>query len=471
MKLKTYLFFNTGKGLGKNENGIRIPVKLMTNQNKTGIGYDEHKPWWDRVYNDTVKNIKTECNDGKFSLMSVTDTATSKTNYQNFWKKSETLSPSEQIIFGTCSDSENLCEETSECMINQKTELCYNKTMHEPTEHNFTSNGKLERIAQQDALYLNTNPLLSDSIVHQKNDIDRNEKSDIKNIVLSKEIAKHKDKISTLMELSILEKSVIRHLEKNNNRMQNYLDMKKKVGAQRMKKDKYKKEKKNLKKMMSLYNSMTSDALGSTNEVKITGGLFYQHTRLIQDKLLKIKKKSINQTSDILPDVKLLGLERKREKGKDSIEHKVDQSLKMGTVIDNKADESFKKDWTIVDFAKTDKERENFDCKAIFPSKAAIDRRFEKEKAKNKYNNPIEEINRDFCCLSLKKKRTKKNLRPPSKGIMKITEKLRSEALANELNSAIQKLTIFQINSTDKLNANTVKEKFVVPTQTHFMPV
>ncbi|XP_018053657.1 PREDICTED: G patch domain-containing protein 4 [Atta colombica] len=478
-----------GKGLGKNENGITEPVKLATNQNKAGIGYDENKPWWNSLYDDTIKNIKVESNGEEFSLMTIANAATSKTNRHNFWKKSVTLSPFyfDHEIFENCSDS----EKTYAYMMNQKVGF-FNKIMHEPMEYNFTSNGKLERIAQQDALYLNTNPLLSDAMINQKNDIvDKNAKSDIeenkcetinasilqcfedtKDFVLSKTAKKkRKKKLHKLIQqLSTCS------LEENNNQRQNYLDMKlKKIETPKMKKDKHMEERKNFKKIVSLYNSITSDNTTSsnTNEVKVTGGLFFQHTKLIQDKLFsKIKRKSIDQTSDILSDVKLLGSGR-CEKGKDSTEHKVDQSLKVENVVDNKADESFKKDWIIIDVAtKTDKERENFDCKANLLPKAT-DRIFKhdisKVEAKNKYNNPVEEINRDFYFLSLNKIQKKKNLRPPSKGIKKIAEKLKGEALANELNSAIKNLTIFSI--TDKLNANTVKKKLVVPTQTHRMPV
>ncbi|KYN13477.1 PREDICTED: G patch domain-containing protein 4 [Trachymyrmex cornetzi] len=443
-----------GEGLGKNKNGITEPIKLATNQNKAGIGYDEYKPWWDRLFNDTVKNIKVELNaNGKEFSLKTGNMATALTDFPgyNLWKKSVTNPYLEHKVFGTCSDSENLSEKTCAHMIDQKVGLRCNKTMHESTEHNFTSNGKLERIAQQDALYLNTNPLLSDALVDQKNDIaDSNAESDIeenkretinasilqcledtKDFVLSKTTKKmHKKKLHKLIqELNTC------NLEENNNQRQDYLDMKlKKIRTQRMKKDMEEsknlkkivslyqdmEERKNFKTLVSLYNSMTYDASNSTSEEKITGGnLFFQHTKMTQDKLLsKVKRKSTDQTSDILRDVKLL---ERCEKKKDS-----------------KA------------------------VNSLFEHIGKVD-------ARNKYNKSVEEINRNFYFLNLNKIQKKKNLRPPSKEIKKIAEKLKGEALANELNSTIKNLTIFGI--TDKSNANTAKKKLVVPTQTHLTPV
>ncbi|EGI70835.1 PREDICTED: G patch domain-containing protein 4 [Acromyrmex echinatior] len=488
-----------GKGLGKNENGITEPIKLATNQNKAGIGYDEYKPWWDRLYDDTIKNIKVELNDKEFSLMKNLNktAATSKTNCHNFCEnfKGPRIFDYKMNMFRTCSDSENLFKKIHTNMFNQKVGLHHNKAMLEPTEHNF-SNGKSKRIAQQDALYLNTDPLLSDAMIDQKNDIaDRNAKSDIeenkygrvsmmqyfgktKDFVLSKTAKKkNRKKLHKLIEqLSTCS------LEENNNQKQNFLDMKlKKLESQKMKKDKHMEKKKNLKKILSLYNSMKSDASSSTSQAKITEDLLFQHTnlkKLIQDELFSmVKRKSIDQTSDdILLEVKLddILFESERcEKEKDSTEHKVDQSLKMENVVDNKADESFKKDWVIIDVAtKTDKERENFDCKAILPNKTT-DRICKHDISKiAKYNNPEGKINHDFYFLNLNKIQKKKNLRPPSKGIRKIVEKLKDEALANELNSAIKNLTIFDVEKLPfKINANTIEKKLVVPTQTHRMPV
>jgi len=58
-QLKKY-GWTEGKGLGKNETGITKAINLVANQNKAGIGYDGNVPWWESLYDNTIKTIQID---------------------------------------------------------------------------------------------------------------------------------------------------------------------------------------------------------------------------------------------------------------------------------------------------------------------------------------------------------------------------------------------------------------------------
>lgn len=113
-----------------------------------GIGYDERKPWWEKLFNDATKNIKIELHGDEVSL-SVNDKDSSpfrselceKTVLLKNWHSKQKFVQPESIFTKTCS-----------LAVNQEINaVCSDKTMG----HNLILSGKLERIAEQDRILLN----------------------------------------------------------------------------------------------------------------------------------------------------------------------------------------------------------------------------------------------------------------------------------------------------------------------------
>ncbi|XP_011880773.1 PREDICTED: uncharacterized protein LOC105569174 [Vollenhovia emeryi] len=130
-----------GKGLGKDENGITKPVRLATNQNKAGLGYNETDPWRE-LYDKTIKAIKIESGNNTASL-SVDSTKNAlcfgreKTVLPKFRK-----SPSFVEL--------RLEKYTDEYAFPPKLNPEQRKTMR----RDLASSGKLKRIAEQDRKFL-----------------------------------------------------------------------------------------------------------------------------------------------------------------------------------------------------------------------------------------------------------------------------------------------------------------------------
>lgn len=62
----------SGKGLGKNENGISEALKPKLKRSVSGVGHDlaadftEH--WWNNLYNKAAKNVEVLCLCENFSI-------------------------------------------------------------------------------------------------------------------------------------------------------------------------------------------------------------------------------------------------------------------------------------------------------------------------------------------------------------------------------------------------------------------
>lgn len=166
------LFFDTGKGLGKNEDGIIQPLKPELKLDTAGIGHKEtlKDEWWEN-YNKAVKNIIVTSHNGKVSLSKVQDNCDTtssknhnkaKTEYGNFLKTSTLYNG--HLVEDSAKPEK---EETERNPIHspltnaQLFELCGDRI----AKHIHKSSGKLKRLEQQDATFLNA----STSDVFQSN--------------------------------------------------------------------------------------------------------------------------------------------------------------------------------------------------------------------------------------------------------------------------------------------------------------
>ncbi|XP_075218571.1 uncharacterized protein LOC142323170 isoform X3 [Lycorma delicatula] len=54
-----YCYYDSNKGLGKDENGIKKPVCLPYQTTKLGFGYNKKEDdlWWEKMFDDAAKNI------------------------------------------------------------------------------------------------------------------------------------------------------------------------------------------------------------------------------------------------------------------------------------------------------------------------------------------------------------------------------------------------------------------------------
>ncbi|XP_018392490.1 PREDICTED: uncharacterized protein LOC108771647 [Cyphomyrmex costatus] len=420
--------------------------------------------------NDTVKNIEIESHGCENTVKNI-DAFKSKPIIR------ETYEVEDIKLFPTCTHtSENLFGLSHKAWFEQR------------QKQDYTSR-KLEKIAEQDAcistnptlnaLWSNNDPLLSETMVNQKNMAYRTGESEVegseyelseeyadmlqcledtKDVVLPKTAKKkHKKNIDKLVkQLSSC------NLEENNNQKQNFMGRKL---SQKMKKNKEEK---------SLFSWTTKSP---TNKTLMTDQLVCQHLQWLDPMLCDNgrmlcnngRKRLIHQRFTISPDVKSIGLERCQIK-EDNTEHKVDQI--GNTVVDDKA-KLFKKDsrWVSTPPWMT-KSREKFN-RRFSTIRLKTNKKFNQDisnvKAKDKCNSyPVKEVNRDFHFQKLNKIQKKKNLPNPPNHKRKIKiQKPKIEA--NELNSLIKNLTKF--NLTEKVNTKTVKKKLIIPFLDHPTPV
>nr|XP_012230099.1 PREDICTED: G patch domain-containing protein 4 [Linepithema humile] len=168
-----------GKGLGINEDGISQPIKPTLKFDNAGIGYKEtfDTHWSQSVYDNAVKNMIVQSNGDQISLSVKNDNAFTlskkKQNeknepnikYTNFVKATDTNDDSSHLVAGAampCTFEESERRETatnlkSTSVIDEQLyAACGGRTMHKAARHGLTLNGKLERIAQQDKMLLDS---------------------------------------------------------------------------------------------------------------------------------------------------------------------------------------------------------------------------------------------------------------------------------------------------------------------------
>lgn len=528
-ELKACLFFlssrDTGKGLGKDENGITEPVRLATSQNKAGVGYDETKgTWWEKLFNDATKNIKVESHNNEVSLSVVDDTDPSRferTVLSNRHTRQKFVGP----------------ESTKTCQLAFDPELnavCSGKT----TGRNLTS-GKLERIAEQDRILLNKSQLYTSSksdmayrkanaesdVEENEHEIDNNksmlrseegdgfvthskstkkkhrkrinklaEKLGTCNLGNFEEISNQsirsldiKDGNSTLSSISIATKvSDTSHTDSNcgedygshnggrrrrsnveENYIKHYLNNKKL--CQKMKKSKEKSM-----DSSTMLNCLKNSTVNKLDLKPFTVTIYEDvntnvhnsidnYNRMQVKTLYNTKKNFIGQFKTI-PRIKFENEEEEWYKvvvGPDLNRRRADKQSKKCTC----------------DVEEEIRPRNNY-CDLVVPicnSKQDIPkpknirklRIINSLQEKRNVLSHIDEEMREYYIRRLNDKIQKKKEQRFRSKLKKITEKLRGEALANELNSVIKNLTAFDL--TDKVNANTIKKKS--STQTHLTPV
>lgn len=166
------LYVNTGKGLGKHENGIAEALKTKLKLDKTGVGHkdkDWHN-WWEIAYNKAANNIKvdSQIDDVLISVQKENtndlseDSNKKQVKFQPSAKYSNFLKTSTLLNGNLITENSNVSKvEDAACITNvsltdeELFQICGGRTAHKGARHGLTLSGKLNRIEKQEKDLLN----------------------------------------------------------------------------------------------------------------------------------------------------------------------------------------------------------------------------------------------------------------------------------------------------------------------------
>lgn len=393
----------------------------------------------------------------------------------------------------------NTIKENGAYTSDQKLHAHCSKAVHETTRHNLTSGGKLERIAEQDKIFLNTSikslliharPVWKDAMVYsvyrkmnaeseEENHVEENEhkvdnnedNNDIlqsgekDNLVLSRSTKKkHRKRLNNLVrQLDTF------NLEENNKKpvCQNNRKL-----CQKMKKNKEGKIDSSI-----LMNCLMNGVIDKTYQMSPPCDTNSQCYKLHKNNITRDQMNYKLQT--------LLSLKERRafieghtyasgRCGKhcetDSIGYMVEPHTELRNGIESNEIEKRDEDWILFNFQN----KMSKITKELDKSLKDLDYYTKKIGSKQGISKPknVEHIDkkRDYRLYRLENRKVERIEKLKNahrlKRIQKAAEKMKGEALVHELNSVIKNMRTFGI--TEEVNANTIKSKC---TQTHRTPV
>ncbi|KAG7188670.1 hypothetical protein KM043_008293 [Ampulex compressa] len=161
-----------GKGLGKNENGITQALKPKLKFDTAGIGHKDtdSNQWWETVFNTAANNINIESKSNEVAISILEKDAVDiplKKNYKSH--KAKHRDYGNFLKTSTLCDGNLLPENDSDSVEDVKANVIYTpltdeelfkacggRTAHKGARHGLKLNGKLSRIARQEAKLLGT---------------------------------------------------------------------------------------------------------------------------------------------------------------------------------------------------------------------------------------------------------------------------------------------------------------------------
>lgn len=157
-KLLSRFGWEEGKGLGKLEDGIVVPLKPKLKFDTTGVGFDYSKEfvndWWAQRYDEALKKVDVSeetVKEKRKKKPNDTDT-----NQEKNQKSSKKFIKTETILQDGSSIPENdideLMEVTEPASLNfdKLFEACGGRTAHKGARHGLGLSGKLARLAAQE---------------------------------------------------------------------------------------------------------------------------------------------------------------------------------------------------------------------------------------------------------------------------------------------------------------------------------
>ncbi|XP_033126227.1 G patch domain-containing protein 4-like [Anneissia japonica] len=162
--------WKAGSGLGRNEDGISEAIKVKIKRDSAGVGHDPAEQftfhWWDHVFNKAASNIQVTNNeDGVVVLnkkegshMITNEKPVKSSNKKNtlygMFVKSATLTPAgEQSVSSSSEEEEDVKIDFSSGLADDELfKACGGRTAHKGARHGLKSNGKLQRLQEQERL-------------------------------------------------------------------------------------------------------------------------------------------------------------------------------------------------------------------------------------------------------------------------------------------------------------------------------
>jgi len=177
--------WSEGMGLGKNNDGIKEPLKAHKKSDKLGLGSNEneenHKHWWDLVYNKTVGNINVAEKDGEIAIdgnaefdMKKERPSAQRGVFEESFVKTGTLTGDSYFQSGSFKekDEEEKKSKANGLLVDMSDaallKLCGGKTGHKGARHGIKMSGKMARLEKAQKLEVSrkvVEPELSNSQV------------------------------------------------------------------------------------------------------------------------------------------------------------------------------------------------------------------------------------------------------------------------------------------------------------------
>ncbi|XP_055307032.1 G patch domain-containing protein 4 [Sitodiplosis mosellana] len=175
-----------GQGIGKNENGIKTPIKANLKFDNTGLCYDKATEftdhWWERAFNSAAENLNVE-NTAETVQLSLKDESVeiSTSGFSMKRLKEEQINATRENNNGKHKPNSNLGSNLTDDDI---LKACGGRTAHKGARHGLAMSGKLSRIDAQEQqmlknIAINTNTaqdIFKDWVVTTKKNKKRNKK-------------------------------------------------------------------------------------------------------------------------------------------------------------------------------------------------------------------------------------------------------------------------------------------------------
>lgn len=515
-----------GKGLGKNEDGLTKALKPTLKFDNAGIGYSEtnSEHWWEALYDNTIKNVNVEMHEDKISLSKINNsntidssTISSKTSekseqqkYGNFLKSSTLLNG--QLIQDISIEKEEKTAKDSVYIPLTDEQLYKACDGYKTTKHDLL-NGKLERIAQQDRMFLyppivsfipnlgisqlDANLVKENTMTHRKTaiELDTEESEDPEEsqemvdkntsqhetkdfIIRSKSARKnHKKRLNKLtQQFSICSLKRNTDSSYNSQHDEELAKIKKEKKSQLnvksgkcSKKKKKNKRKKNLEQKTRIsYNTLNETSIDIKDKLKNTAKDVYLSNQISSD-VAKLKN-NVRATCICIPRTPInLSSNNLNNKADKNIHQIILSATKDRNMNIKQQDiQQQKTKWEYFDVGKKDfdpllkkKYLSNSDTTkmSFYKSLSISSTESLSEQFKAYINNPDNKFhNKD---KTIKRKDQHKQLKKQLEKIIKS-----KNVYTDDLNNVIKKLTTFDL--TEEVSASALKKKL---TQTHLTPV
>ncbi|XP_055843503.1 G patch domain-containing protein 4 [Episyrphus balteatus] len=171
-----------GEGLGKNNDGISVPLKANLKFDNAGLGVDKadefNNHWWERVFNEAANNVEIQKDGDKVVVNRKNDESVEITtkeystrklkkktvgSYDNFLSSATLINTGDEVANPFKIDTKEIEVSSYKPLTDEELfAACGGRTAHKGARHGLKLSGKLARIEQQEKemlLKMQTNPI------------------------------------------------------------------------------------------------------------------------------------------------------------------------------------------------------------------------------------------------------------------------------------------------------------------------